>query len=1193
MDDSQNRSSGLPRLSRLPLPRPTSGIPKPVSALPRPTSLRPAPSRESLVTRSNTTTAATSAAATDGRNQRLRNSVSRDHLRSSIGSGDGPTPRLRASVSRDQLRSSTLRAPAPKVKSQPPVAFPRASSIGPSSQRRSSSTPRKPNNELSPELQSPSPDSDTFIIPRRLTLTRRPSEVSTMSPILDPSSSSYEASSDGRPASSSTEESSAFETIKFRSSMSRPSLSERTMETLAQIPSSPAVRKKSSAFFDQPRPKSRGDSVSSRPGSSYNSDGSTRFSSKTPSRPGSSADHRDSSFASFRSSTTFKAPPTSSDGPPRRLPPIQTGRTPNSQMTPVRASMPPPARILALDTPSGDDMSSPSPKNRSTYGNLHARAGSQTVAARPMKKRTSIQGLQRKPSLPAFGQPAGTDASRNVSSNSSQSVKSSWDGSIPSVSSASTLLTADSAEPSLLSNRKSSAALREHIAKAKAAKRAAIKQSAASEIKTTDQDTLLVPVDDGFDFGVSHDDPFNLRKGESPSKKVLSQRVSAARTTGRLNIAAMGLKEIPLEVLKMYELESIGTYDGSWAESVDLTRFVAADNEFETLDDFVFPDSSPESLQDEEGGGNIFGGLETLDLHGNLLVSIPIGFRRLSQLTSLNLSSNRLTNNTIDTIGQMTSLRDLKLANNLLYGPLSWSISNLTSLEILDLHGNNVSALPRNIGNMSRLRILNLNENSFEALPFDGLARLPLTELLVKKNKLSGTLIEDAIESLPHLQTLDASSNQLTRLVPLGSAIDLPVLHALSLSMNRLQGLPDMTSWTGLLTLTVDENSLSSIPHSFTSLTKLRHADFASNDIRVIPPEIARMDNLSLIRLSGNPLRDKKFVSMTTDELKEALEGRLEPPPPSHEHRDQASITDMTGAFGHMNMIANTPTETATTMGQEDEDGMSDVDDDFATPPTSVPQSPRSRSQTLSSLRSRSQTLSSETWPVKAGGLLDRSRTESSSLHPVICSRIVSEQQVKQVHLQHNLFTAVPNSLSFFAETLTLLSMASNQMVGETYIQETIELPMLRELNLSSNHITSMAPLTKFLHAPVLEKLDISLNRINALPLDLKEAFPDLKMLLVNNNHLIELDPDAIRGLRIVDASSNDITHLNPRIGLLGGQGGLEKLDVMGNRFRVPRWNVLERGTEATLRWLRGRVPIAEMAVWRTDNSDDGTDDTE
>lgn len=553
-------------------------------------------------------------------------------------------------------------------------------------------------------------------------------------------------------------------------------------------------------------------------------------------------------------------------------------------------------------------------------------------------------------------------------------------------------------------------------------------------------------------------------------------------------------------------------------------------------------------------------------------------------------SSNRLTNNSLDTISQMSSLRDLKLANNLLFGPLNSALSNLNSLEILDLHGNNISALPSNVENMTRLRILNLNENSFESLDFDGLSKLPLTELSLRKNKIAGTLIEEPVESLPQLQTLDASMNQLTRIVPLGSSISLPVLHALSLSMNRLQGLPDMTTWTSLLTLTVDENSISGIPNSFTSLEKLRHADFSSNDIRVVPPEIARMDSLSMIRLSGNPLRDKKFVSITTDELKEILSSRLEPPPPYQEPGDQATITDLMGRVASMDAkMADRPTANA----ERDEDSRSDLDDDFATPPTSAPHSPssRSRSHTVSSMRSRSHTLSNQTWPIKSGGILDRSRTESSSLHPVVCSKVAADHQVRQVYLHHNLFNCLPNSLSFFAATLSSLSLTHNQLVGESYLEEELELPALRELNLATNRITGLGPLIKFLHAPELEKIDVSVNRISALPVGLKEAFPKLNILLTSNNHLMELDPDAIQGLKIVEAANNDITHLNPRIGLLGGQGGLQRLDVMGNRFRVPRFNVLERGTDATLRWLRGRVPVAEMAVWKKDNDENSSDE--
>ena len=535
----------------------------------------------------------------------------------------------------------------------------------------------------------------------------------------------------------------------------------------------------------------------------------------------------------------------------------------------------------------------------------------------------------------------------------------------------------------------------------------------------------------------------------------------------------------------------------------------------------------------------------------------------------------------------MSSLRDLKLAKNLFFGPLPPELSNLSALEILDLHGNNISALPRGIEKMSRLRIINLNENSMETLSSEGLAQLPLTELLLRKNKLSGTLIEGA-DCFPQLQTLDASMNQLQRLVPLGATISLPVLHALSLSMNRLLGLPDLEACPSLLTLCVDENSIAAIPNSFTTLTKLRHADFSSNDIRVIPPEIARMDNLSMIRLSGNPLRDKKFVSIPTDELKEALSARLEPPPA---YQDVVAPQPAVPGF-----LMEAKAEMAQQQQQQQQPDAEDdsLDDDFATPPTSIHGSPnRSRSATVSSLRSRSQTLSNQTWPVKQGGILDRSRTESSSLHPVVCSKVAADNRIKQVMLNHNLFSSFPNSLSFFAETLSVLSLASNQLVGETYITEQMDFPALRELNVSGNRITGLEPFVKYLHAPVLEKLDVSMNRVNSLPIGLKETFPQLTILLGANNQIANLDPDMIKGLKIVDVSSNDISKLDPKIGLLGGAGGLERLEVMGNRFKVPRYNVLERGTDATLRWLRGRVPVAELAAWRGNNDEGGISDVD
>lgn len=826
-----------------------------------------------------------------------------------------------------------------------------------------------------------------------------------------------------------------------------------------------------------------------------------------------------------------------------------------------------------------------------------------------------MNGVFKKPALPAARKPASipsagskaktaplkspatvSDRSTNLSAASTTSTKS-------------TSVGGDSPPPF----KKSSAALRDQIARAKAAKRSAagVKSPLPDEpAQATDLgESPVVPTDDTFDFGLS-DDPFNLNRDANSTSKIVKSRVTTARASGRLNIAALGLKEIPKEVLDMYSLESIGTYDGSWAESVDLTRFVAADNELEMLDENVFPDVDPEELAEaEDAQPSIFAGLETLDLHGNVLIALPAGLRRLTLLTSLNLvshcrpprcespliwtqSSNRLANNCLAPISQITSLRDVKLGGNLFWGTLEPCFGRLINLEILDLHGNSLQALPPSFAELHRLRILNLSENSFESLPFNVLSKLPLTELNARKNKLTGTLIDDGVEVLPALQNLDVSSNQLTSLARPNAVLAMPALSQLCVSVNRLQALPDVTSWFELINLAADENNIKAFPDGFTGLQKLRSADFSSNDIRTVPAEITLMDSLNLLRLSGNPLRDKKFVSATIEELKDALSARIAPPPTEAEEYDGSNgpiaealtsneVSPLDSAFDDAHSSSS---QTARAHGEHDEESRTDTDD-FATPPTSVPASPA---------RTRSAQSSALVWPVKAGGLLDRSDTQSSSLHPVACSKVAMDNVICEVQLHHNLFTALPESLSFFADSLTRLSLAHNQLVGESYLNvgEALDLPSLKELNLSSNHITGLGPLVKRLRSPSLEKLDVSLNRLASIPSSsdreqggklLRDVFPNLTVLLIANNHLADLDPESIRGVKVVDASNNDIAHLNPRIGLLGGAGGLEQLIVTGNRFRVPRWNVLERGTEATLRFLRGRVPVADMAAWRAE----------
>jgi hypothetical protein len=172
---------------------------------------------------------------------------------------------------------------------------------------------------------------------------------------------------------------------------------------------------------------------------------------------------------------------------------------------------------------------------------------------------------------------------------------------------------------------KSSLALREQIRAAKAARLSSSKPETRND-SISDFDPKAFK------------DPFNTMPKDERS--LIRRRVDSARSDGRLNISAMGLKQIPEEVLRMYDYNFNKDTDVQWNEVVDLTRLVAADNEIETIPDAVFPDVDGNAYnQDDDAETPKFGGLEILDLHGNVLFDVPMGLRRLECLTTLNLVS--------------------------------------------------------------------------------------------------------------------------------------------------------------------------------------------------------------------------------------------------------------------------------------------------------------------------------------------------------------------------------------------------------------------------------------------------------------------------------------------------------------------------------------------------------------------------
>ena len=882
---------------------------------------------------------------------------------------------------------------------------------------------------------------------------------------------------------------------------SRPSLSDRTIETLSQIPPSPSPRRRKSSFLTSESPFQ----PSSRPTSSLSRSRPNTSHGQYPPLP--------SGFPTSRPASPTKRPlvPSTDNQIPNVAPSNRAVSSYVPRSLPHRASN---AKLRSnVD-------STPSKTRPSNFGNstltqnpadgvpkpaFKQVSGSKTLAARPSKPRPSVQDAFAKPLLKPTGitrdKPA--RAQRKVSPRlSGDSADTARTFSPPSKKSSQTSSkSTEAASSGITQSPKSSAALRETIAKAKAARRNTSKilgkSSAANKPSTEDFPDIEIG---------------------GRNEGLLRKRIASARTDGRLNIAALGLTEMPREVMSMYDA---GAGDGAWYESVDLVRLIAADNELESLKDEIFPDDTAASHSaDDDYQGNLFGGLETLDLHGNYLKAIPIGLRRLDRLTTLNLSKNRLGNDCLEVVSQIDSLRELRLAENVLEGTLGSELCNLKRLETLDVQDNALTGLPSNLDEISSLRALHVGGNRLASLPFECLLSLPLVELIAARNRLSGPLFPTSVDGLSQLKSLDVANNALSSITANG-AVGLPALQSLNVTENRLSDLPDVTGWTELMTLTIGGNKLSSFPEGITSLPKLKAVDFSRNDIKKMDERFGLMDSLTVLQVANNPLRERRFLTMETDEMKRELRSRLLPAESA-----EAGSEDLISHYGSDSVAGGNP-------------------------------------------------VTSKLWPVKDGGVLDRSSTSLKAIDHSDLEPLVETNDIKTLILHQNLLPQIPQAIAVTGDSLTALDISDNKLSGASYLPDFLELPKLKSLSISTNAITSLSPLLESLSAPKLAELNVSRNHLTVLP-SLRGTFPCLVSIFTSDNSISKLQVEAVRGLQVLDVSGNEIGQLEPKLGLLGAEG-LRTLLVGGNRFRVPRGDVVDKGTEAVLAYLKSKIPDEEM----------------
>ncbi len=202
-----------------------------------------------------------------------------------------------------------------------------------------------------------------------------------------------------------------------------------------------------------------------------------------------------------------------------------------------------------------------------------------------------------------------------------------------------------------------------------------------------------------------------------------------------------------------------------------------------------------------------------------------------------------------DDLSSLGELRLLALRNSHL-AHVPEALGTLTQLTNLQLGGNPFSALPQAVCRLEHLDLLEVSGVPLTALPDCSGGWPRLTTLYAGSPHLRE--LPASLASLPSLERLVVTYSGLTSL-PAGLGQNGRLRH-LSIRGNAITGLPDSIRSSPLVHLDWGQAGLERIPEEVFALGGLRELLLDGNRLARIPDEVARLRELRLLDLRGNPL---------------------------------------------------------------------------------------------------------------------------------------------------------------------------------------------------------------------------------------------------------------------------------------------------------------------------------------------------
>lgn len=334
--------------------------------------------------------------------------------------------------------------------------------------------------------------------------------------------------------------------------------------------------------------------------------------------------------------------------------------------------------------------------------------------------------------------------------------------------------------------------------------------------------------------------------------------------------------------------------------------------------------------------------------------------------------------------------------------------------------------------------------------------------------------------------------------------ISLPSLKELLLAYNQLSddtSILLLNNAPEIQTLDISSNLFSDVPSTVLELHELIRLDVSANHLRVLRPDLGKLEHLAVINWEGNPLRSVPR-NVTMVELIESLRSKMT----LEDEKDNKAVND--GDVGATGGLVTAAGDNAT------EEKM-----DEPTP------------------------AAEQTPTVRASGTLDLSNQQLDDVtHDTLTQ---SNMTPATIQLHHNRLQAIPVTLELFANTLVHLYLHHNR-ISQLSLTSFPVFASLRTLSLANNRIASIEITSEAESSfPKLVELDVSFNALTILPEDLTAHLPSLRTLRANSNQIGKISAKSLENLEVIDLANNDIAYLPPEIGRIRS---IKELMLYGNR---------------------------------------------